>query len=521
MSGLSGHLLLSVTALALYLLSLIAAKSYSGSARMTTRRSAFLLVGSLAVPSAASAFLWGAASTLSLEYSRFAMYPIVLVFSFLYAATQITVFGARTASSLVSSLFLEVGSLLSAPVGLNADQALLAVAAFSVIPCLFLLRMRSIRVGGVSGGEALTAFGTSWMEPESLEFDNLSEAAGSNSVVSVSALIFRSDSQRIASLIIPYIHPGPARGMGSGDLPSVLTRELNEFGPVVLHGASNHAHNLASRKSTLAVVAALKAELGRARTGVPVTHVIHRDVSDSKYSVASYSFGSSEIVFASKVGNTEDLPTLVCQLRSSTRDLVDRHNGLCNEHTALFSELQGHELAGKIQALSAASEEHLVIKSVGSSRVTLQARDVGPGGVSAVVLNGDKSVVFVCVDGNNMVCGLAEQIRSALSRAGFAYVEVLTTDNHWNSGNASRGLGYLPVGTVSREPVVRACLEAARTASSTSQPAILDKIKVEVSVRVLGEGFLSELLAALSRGIRALTLVVVVAAVTGIVLAAI
>ncbi len=488
---------------------------------MTPRRAAFLLAASLAVPSVASAVFWGAASTLALNYSRFVMYPIVLVFSFLYAATQIAVFGSRLKSSLVSSLFLGVGNLLSAPVSPSLDQALLAIAAFSIIPWLFLLHMRGIRVGGVSGNEALTAFGTSWMEPQSLEFDNLSEAAGSDSVVSVSALTFRSDSQRIASLIIPYIHPGPARGMGSGDLPSVLSRELDEFGAVVLHGASNHAHNLASRKSTLAVVAALKAELGKTRTGVPATYVTRKDVSDSKYSVTSYSFGSSEIVFASKVGNTEDFPTLVCQLRSSTRDLVDRHNGLCDEHTALFTDVQGQEIAEKILTLSEVSEERLEIKSVGSSRVTLQARDIGPGGVSAVVLKGDKSVVFVCVDGNNMVCGLAEQIRSALAGAGFAYAEVLTTDNHWNSGNASRGLGYLPVGAVSRGAVMRACLEAARIASSSSRPAILDKIEVEVSVRVLGESFLSELLAALSRGIRALILVVAVAAITGIVLAVI
>jgi len=102
-------------------------------------------------------------------------------------------------------------------------------------------RISSIRLGSVNGLELINSFAMSWMDRSSYAFDDLCKKIGQPSELNVSIHEFKGDKDKISTIIVPYIHPGPAKSIGSGELPSLIYEILSEHRPLVLHGVSDHS----------------------------------------------------------------------------------------------------------------------------------------------------------------------------------------------------------------------------------------------------------------------------------------
>jgi putative membrane protein len=132
--------------------------------------------------------------------------------------------------------------------------------------------------------------------------------------------------------------------------------------------------------------------------------------------------------------------------------LVDAHNSLTGPAT-MTPEKVGALQEAALASLQISAEQQPTNFKVGVAHVKpanfIMKDGFGPGGISviAVDVTGER-FAYVCVDGNNMITGLREEIIGNLTKLGFDDGEVMTTDTHMVNGVVPARLGYHPVGEV-------------------------------------------------------------------------
>lgn len=363
-------------------------------------------------------------------------------------------------------------------------------------------KMVEIRVSGVNGIELINSFAVSWMDNSSNAFDETCRKLGEKAELKISLHEFLGkNGERIATLVIPYIHPGPAKTMGSGELPTVIQKKLKQYNPLVLHGASDHTLNMASRSDLEDLVQKMVLRLGKnEEPAAPLTKImLATEISDS-ISVSSYGVDNNTIVFVSKKESTEDLPRQITETVTEHLDIVDRHNSLCSEETAHYTSEDIEKLGAILKKLAAKNAQNeATIERVGYSNVTIKADDVAPGGVSALVLLGSKKIAIVSIDANNLACGLNQTIEQKIRGMGYDLCEITTTDNHWNSGATRKYPGYYVGGSLTKERLIEAAAKCVAEAEAAAKPALYRKTYMKFQAVVFGDK-LGEMYRALSLG---------------------
>ncbi|MEM3670535.1 MAG: DUF2070 family protein [Thermoprotei archaeon] len=423
--------------------------------------------------------------------------PVVAVVSILYITVLRTALNVALKASVPAGAGLAL-TYTAAFKGSNISDALYVVITVVAFSIAMRFGLSNIRVGPMNGLAAIEAFSKSWMDRQSHAFDAVMAKLGRSSRIRFTLHRFEGGKGPVVTLVVPYAHPGPAGNMGSGDLPCLLYNKLATTNPVVFHGVSNHDHNIAARSDVEKLADALAASDQWIEQG-PFNSLSYSSETVGRVSATNYRFGDHLLTFLSKPNNTEDLPESARGFVSHRRDVVDRHNGLCNEADALFNATDEAHALDVLARAEHISGEQISVTGVGYHSVNVASPDVGPGGVRAVVFTGDKNVTIVSVDANNLACELSSKIEARLKAEGFTIVEVVTTDNHWNSGGAG-SLGYRPGGSADPEALVEACLTAATAARAASQPASYKKASYEFDTTLLGDSGLRLLLSGLRRG---------------------
>jgi putative membrane protein len=114
---------------------------------------------------------------------------------------------------------------------------------------------------------------------------------------------------------------------------------------------------------------------------------------------------------------------------------------------------------------------------------------MGPGGIVALtVVVGGQKVLYITIDGNNMVSGFREEIIQALSSR-FDECEVLTTDTHIVNAIGTMGRGYFAVGeAIDHERLISHIKDAASKAENSVEKAEVSFTRIQINnVRVIGE----------------------------------
>jgi len=358
-----------------------------------------------------------------------------------------------------------------------------------------------LNIGSTNGIELINSFALSWMDKASDAFDKLYEQLGEEAELKVALHEFvDTANNRLATVIIPYIHPGPAKAMGSGELPSIVYRELKKYNPLVLHGASDHSLNMASRS-------AMKDLMEKIINSVNLNTEPFTSLKEIKYSLEKvgkirltiYDLNQNMLAFVSKDGNTEDLPRQITEVVTKTLDIVDRHNTLCDEKTAHYSAAEVEILLEKKETLTKNAFEEIPIEDVGYSNYALERDDVGPGGITTLVLRGKKKIAIVSIDANNLVCGLDKVLEEKVKEKGYDLCEITTTDNHWNSGSTRAYPGYYLGGSLSKQELIQGILESLDEAERKARPVLYRKTFITFKTTVFG-GKLAEMYRALNIG---------------------
>ncbi|MDR0461281.1 MAG: DUF2070 family protein [Nitrososphaerota archaeon] len=351
------------------------------------------------------------------------------------------------------------------------------------------------------------AFMLNWVVAANDPLEAQLEKMGKNEDIDVTLLRFDTSKPK-AAIIVPLVHPGPFKNIGSSLLPSLLKKHFEDaYGcqtctPLGLLG---HELDLASQSQNFKVITHIIEAAKFEATETLATPVIQ--VSEGYATVSCQVFGDTVFLsFTLSPKTTEDLPqelgqtvqneaqkyglnyTIAVNCHNSLTDVIDTLEHLPEFESAAFKCLQKVALLPKKPF------------KVGSSTVypkdfTLK-EGMGTGGITAIAVQvEDQKNVYIIIDGNNMISGFREKILSALNASGFAASEVFTTDTHAVSALVTGKRGYHPVGEVmNQDKLIRYITEAANEAASNLEPAKAGCKHFNVpTVRVIGGSSIASL----------------------------
>lgn len=347
------------------------------------------------------------------------------------------------------------------PLAVLASTAVLLAAVFSF---LYLVNRHGKVEIGIGVIPLFRGFIASWMADLAPPLEGYFEELGSTEDISVSLLKFEGSENAKAVMVVPGIHPGPFRNLGSSNLPyMVQSRFEEEFGvkAIVPHGASGHELDLTSQLQCERVLKETISLNGFTPADSIATRLARAEVGLGKATCQIFG-GVALVTVTCAPRSMEDVPREIgleieqmgLNLGAKAVIVIDAHNsiGSPDEVPVLSDEeladlkLSAHDAL--VQALKLEREPF----SIGVSKVAPGdfnvAQGIGLAGIVVLVVAvGGQRVAYVTIDGNNMIRGLREDIRNSLKDL-VEDCEVLTTDTHVVNAVSSINRGYYPIGEV-------------------------------------------------------------------------
>jgi putative membrane protein len=354
---------------------------------------------------------------------------------------------------------------------------------------------------GLPAMSLFRAFMLNWVVDLNAPIEEYFEKLGQDEDVEVSLLQFETDKTK-AAIIVPSVHPGPFKNLGSSLLPSLLKHEYEKaFGgdACVLLGILGHELDLASQTQNQKIISTVLASAKHTTLSdkaKPFTKVTEGFVTAS-----CQVFGDQALLsFSLAPKTTEDLPQeLGRYVREEARKrglkgaiVVNAHNSI-TDVTDMEDSLDTLKVAASKCLSNAVS---FLSRPFQVGAATIYPKDfslkdgMGPGGITAIVVRvAEQKAAYVVIDGNNMVSGFREKILSALASFGFDESEVFTTDTHAVNAVVLGHRGYHPVGeSMNHEILLGHIKEAASAALARLEPCTASSLTITVpKVRVIGQ----------------------------------
>lgn len=417
---------------------------------------------------------------------------------------------------------------------------LISVAVTVTAVSVYVVSINHVGVGiiGVGSFSVLKAFMATWAENQNAPFERLFERFSQERNVQLAVLSFRNAKGIIkANVIVPAVHPGPFKRIGSSALPYAIQSavENKQYRCIVMvpHGLSGHDLDLAAQSQNQLVLERVLTLSDVSDFGKGATQFLR--VKRNGASVGCQVFNGCALVSLTLAPETmEDLPpelnALIIEAAMkngfSTAIAVDAHNSI--DGPFRIDEAIKPLKEAALISLEETSKLRTKNLEVGAARIvppefSLQ-EGMGPGGVAALVVRVDhQTTAYITIDGNNMIKGLREKILEALSKIGVDEGEVFTTDTHEVNAVVLNPRGYHPVGeAMNQERLIEYVKQAAINALANLEPVEVAWGTDTVSrVKVIGEKQIEAMSILLDKSIkRAKNLAVTLFPIAGAILAA-
>ncbi len=429
--------------------------------------------------------------------------------------TSFAGFGKTLFSSLLQPTLVAIPLFfMISTIGYTAEMQILVLALTSVSVSLlsvFAFKYFMDRVGtgtlGIASSVLFKAFLANWTEDLIAPMETFFEKLGNKQDVKVSLLTFRAGEKIKAVIVVPALHPGPFKNLGSSLLPSLIQTTIqNRFDCVVSapHGLVGHELDVSTQSENQRVVQSILGFVGSPSTYSKATPMVRTESDDAKASCQI--FGDCAFLTLTTAPKTiEDLPPELDSLIVNEAEklglsvlAIDAHNsmgGSFDRDSAVksFSE-------ASVDCLEKALKTKNSRFKVGAATVVPREFTVhdgmGPGGISVIVVEvDDQKVAYVTIDGNNMVSGLRDKILSALKELGIDDGEVLTTDTHSVCGMIRSERGYNLVGEAIDHLKLISYIKEATIHALGNMESVEASWRTEVipNVKVIGEQQITEL----------------------------
>jgi len=344
------------------------------------------------------------------------------------------------------------------------------------------------------------AFLINWIVGLNAPFEEFLEKLGEQDV-KVSLMKFDASKPK-AVMVVPFVHPGPFKNVGSSLLPSMLKTTLeNELSCVacVPHGLLGHEFDLSSQIQNQKILNCVVESSNFKASETQATPFIK--ISNGWATTCCQVFGKFAFLsFTLAPRTTEDLPEelgLFVQGEAEKHGLT--HCAVVNAHNSINGTISRREALNALKATAAkcleqtASLKRLLFE-VGAATVIpkeFSLKDgMGLGGITVIVVKvGEQKTAYVVIDGNNMVSGLREKILSTLKSMGVSEGEVFTTDTHAVNALILSRRGYHPIGeAIDPEKLIGYIKRATLAAVSDLESAKAAAHSITVrNVKVIGE----------------------------------
>jgi putative membrane protein len=408
-----------------------------------------------------------------------------------------------------------------------------AISLASSLIFLSALNQVGIQALGIPSMPLFKAFLLNWIVDLNAPFEEFLEKLGENQDVEVSMIKFSSSKPK-AAIIVPSVHPGPFKNIGSSFLPSMLKTALEKRHNCVVcvpHGLLGHEFDLASQSQDQKIIGQV-VELAKFEvTETKATPFVK--VSNGLATACCQVFGNLVFLsFSLAPKTTEDLPQeLGLFVRQEAEKLgltccvvVNAHNSI--DGTFGVQEALASLKTVAIECLKKAVSLRRLPFEVGAATVIPRefglGDGMGPSGITVVVVKvGGQKTAYIAIDGNNMVSGLRERILSALRSIGIDEGEVFTTDTHSVNAVVLNERGYNPVGeAMNHEKLIGYIKEATLSSLSNLESVKAGCRSITISnVKVIGEKRLETLCLLIDRTLKTAKKVVVpIFAITGLLL---
>jgi putative membrane protein len=334
----------------------------------------------------------------------------------------------------------------------------LAISLLSSLLFIYVLNSVGTQTLGIPSLSIFKAFLLNWIADLNAPLESALEKFGETQNVEASLIKFDSSKPK-AVIVVPSIHPGPFKNIGSSLLPSMLKSTLEkELNCVVCvpHGLFGHEYDLASQTQSEKVIGQI-AEHAKLK-GLEAKATPFIKVSEGLATACCQIFGNLAFLsFTLAPNTTEDLPQ---ELGFFVNQEVKKHDITCcavvNAHNSIDGtiNMQGALADFRKVATSclkkAASLKQLPFE-VGAATVMPKEYSLedgmGAGGITVIIVKvGLQKTAYVVIDGNNMVTGLREKILSSLDSMKIEESEVFTTDTHSVNAVILNRRGYHPIG---------------------------------------------------------------------------
>ncbi len=342
---------------------------------------------------------------------------------------------------------------------------------------------------GINGPELLRAFGYDYLTNNSEPMETTLSKIGEMQDVPIEVLVIKNDAGLVAVGVVEYVHPGPFRQIGSSSLPSAIIDHVEQKHGVpafVMHGSCTHQQNLTSKKDFPIVMAEIDRLIDETEVHDAMSGPHWSDLGKFKVwtlfagdDVLTISTSAPEFTDDISLDVGRDAADMVRKRLPAIKgvSIVDAHNCINGE---AVSVMPGDPEAGEyVGAVSSA-----VFSTVSNPRMKVSAgvyravpedvrpdEGMGPGGVTALVLDGgNREIVLLSLDGNNMEPGFREEAIRMLKTQGFDDAEVLTTDTHVVNAISLSSRGYPPVGQNKPQETMEAIIIAANKARENVSP---------------------------------------------------
>ncbi len=386
-------------------------------------------------------------------------------------------------------------------------QGLLFVFASSIISFVaVMLFFRSIerfstKFSSLASIPLFRAFIVDWAASVNGPLEKHLEDMGQETDIEVNLLKFDSTRPK-AAIIVPLVHPGPFKNIGSSLLPSLLKQEFEKaYGSETFTalGILGHELDLASQAQNQKVITKVISSAKFDATEGLASKFVR--VSEGAAIASCQIFGNTALLsFTLAPQTTEDLPQELGHIvREQAENYGFKDSIVINAHNSLtdIDDTEKHldELKkAASKCLQKAATQQKMPFMVGADSVfpkefTLKM-GMGTGGITAIVTKVEnQKTAYIAIDGNNMIPHLREKILFALSSAGFDESEVFTTDTHAVTGLVTGRDGYNSIGkAIDHEVLIRHILDVSKKAESKLETCKVGWLHLVVpQVMVIGE----------------------------------
>jgi len=319
-----------------------------------------------------------------------------------------------------------------------------------ILALLMVLNLKKI-TQDITALRLFKAYIASWMlqDPSNLE-KYLGELAERKSTTTF-FLEFPLENREKALLIFPGAHSGPFRPVGGFNLPFELIKfSGGEYRfTAVFHAPSTHEQDLPSKEALREYLESLKNRRLIAR-GDTISRCVF--LSEGDFSVSCLAIGEIFLLFLSNTVGIEDIPQEIFD--ELARALPPSLHGkivVVDSHNTLGPPI-GREKLKDLSRLAAKAIEHASREEqyrfkVGFTKKSLEVRDAGPAGLSAVIFRiGSEDYAIAVADSNNAIAGLRDFMRDVAKKLDVKLIDFCTTDTHFNTGFFKSKRGYYSLG---------------------------------------------------------------------------